>query len=182
MSAPSGARSAGPAAPGGPSGNRPRQWSIPVRPSGPLPSARGPGGSRSARAVSVTRVHRAPAGGASGAAVVLHQLGKLAATSNPQLPERERPGRRRAQPSRPARLSRPWAAWPPTGLWRRTGPILLQIDFVPQLSQKRFHPGGLDRPKRDAVDTRRPLVAHTILDRSGPLIFEKPIYTEWPKS
>jgi len=99
--------------PRGPSGNPPRQWSIPVRPSGPLPSARGPGGSRSARAVPVTRVHRAPAGGASGAAVALHHLGTLAATSNPQLQEREQPGRRQVQPSRPARLSRPWAAWPP---------------------------------------------------------------------
>jgi len=93
--------------PRGPSGNPPRQWSIPVRPSGPLPSARGPGGSRSARPVPVTRVHRAPAGEASGAAVALHQLGTLAATSNPQLQERERPGRRRVQSSRPARLSRP---------------------------------------------------------------------------
>ena len=31
--------------------------------------------------------------------------------------------------------------------------------FVPQLGEKRLDPGGLNRPKRDAVDTRRPVVA-----------------------
>ena len=103
--------------PRGPSGNPPRQWSIPVRPSGPLPSARGPGGSRSARPVPVTRVHRAPAGGSLRARPwPFTSWGHWPPPRTPQLQERERPVRRRVQPSRPERLSRPWAAWPPDGV------------------------------------------------------------------
>src|SRR5262249_32472026 len=38
-------------------------------------------------------------------------------------------------------------------------PLSARDQFVPQLDQKRLHPGGLDRPERDAVDARRPVVA-----------------------